>query len=103
MTHSGEDNHSEKTCYHFNNSEVNKVHTSDLTNASSYGNKLYLSKNKKIVSLGKGYSHIHKCHVKYKKIVSKDDNDIVLKTYIKKNNDKYSLQSVTRLIPYSNL
>lgn len=99
MTHSGEDNHYEKVCFLFNDSEVNKVHTSKLTNATSYGNKLYLSKNKNLMSSGKGFSHIHKCYIEYKKIVSKDDDDIVLKTYIKKNNDKFSLQSVTRLTP----
>ena len=100
IAHSGENNHYEKVCFHFNGSEILKVHTSNLTTASHQGTKLYFSNNKKLVSAGKGFSHIHKCYVEYKKYYSSDGDDIIVKLYTKKNKDFFSLQSTTRLIPY---
>jgi hypothetical protein len=101
VTHSGENNHCEKVCYHFNGSKILKVHTSNLTVSSHHGDKLYLSKNKNLISPGEGFSHIHKCYVKYKKFYSSDGNEIVVKSYIKKNyDDIFSLQSVTRFTPF---
>ena len=40
IAHSGENNHYEKVCFHFNGSEILKVHTSNLTTASHQGTKL---------------------------------------------------------------
>ena len=100
IIHSGENNHCEKVCYHFNDSEILKVHTSNLTVASHHGDKLYLSKNKNLISSGEGFSHINNCYVKYKKIYSNDGNNIVIKSYIKKKfDDTCSLQSITRFTP----
>jgi hypothetical protein len=104
ITHSGENNHCEKVCFHFNESEIIKIHTSNLTIASHQGSKLYFSKNKKLVSSGKGFSHIHKCYVEYKKFYSNDGNKIIVKSYTKKKYDhNFSLQSITQLTPYGYL
>lgn len=102
ITHSGASGHFESFQLHFTEKQSIAIHTSNMTTASHHGTRLYVTKNKKIVSEGSGYSHISGCIVNFKRVFDKnEDNNVIIRTYINKQDDNfknYKLQSTTKLI-----
>jgi hypothetical protein len=102
ITHSGENGHFESFQSHFTEKNAIAIHTSNMTIASHHGSRLYVTKNKKIVSEGSGYSHISGCIVNFKRVFDKnEDGHVIIRTYINTQDDNFKnfkLQSTTKLI-----